>query len=90
MGIILILDIIIVGYISFYTAKVIFGDGPLGRILAVLSCIICAFLYVCLIGWADNTNNSMIIGEWIFFGPIGLTLILLLLTYAFNGKKHSD
>ena len=86
MGIIVILDMIIIGMLSFYIIKGIFGDGPLGRILGVLGCIICAILYGSLLGWA-NYEAEFFWGIIIFFAPIGLTLLLLLLGYAFGGNN---
>ncbi len=90
MAIIMIIDMIIIGYISFNLVKGIFGDGPLGRILAVLSFIIGAIIYGNLVAWTDSNIESMVIGTLIILGPIGLALLSLLLAYAFDGEKHND
>ena len=87
MGLIMILDMIIIGMLSFYIIKGIFGDGPLGRILGVIGCIICAVLYGNLVAWADYNVESMFWGIIIIFAPIGLTLLLLLLGYTFGGNN---
>lgn len=86
-AIVLIADGIIMGALSFNIIKGIFGDQPLGRILAVIGCIFCGFLYFCFALWANNNVESLLLGVIIIFGPIGLILFMALVAYGFNGKK---
>jgi len=89
-ALIMLADMISIGILSFYIIKGIFGDGPLGRIFGVLGCIVCAFLYGSLVGWANYNVESMFWGSVIFFGPFGLLLLLVLLGYAFGGEKANE
>lgn len=89
-GLVVISDSLIMGSISFYIIKKIFGDGPLGRILAVIGCIICGFLYFSLCGWACTSYYiKLFLFLLIVFGPIGFVLLVMLLDYAFKGKKNN-
>lgn len=87
MGWIVIADIIIMGLLASVIVRAIFGDGPLGRFLGIIGFIAGALLYSSLLGWANNGLENSDLISVIIFGPIGLLLLLLLLSYVFAGQK---
>ena len=90
MQFLVLLNPLIIGYISFHIIKGMFGDGPSGRILAVLGFIVCAVLYFLLSYWVLIENYSMFWGILLTFGPIILVLIVMLLVYVSSGNKSNN
>ena len=50
-GLLIIIDIIIMGILAFFVIKAILGDVPLGRIFGVVGGIAGALLYGSLASW---------------------------------------
>lgn len=86
-AIVLIADGIIIGALSLIIIKGIFGNEPLGRIISVLGCVLGGFLYFCFALWANNNVQSLLLGGIIIFGPIIIVLFMVLVAYAYSGKK---
>lgn len=91
-SIFLIANTIVVAIFSFFIIKLLFGDGPLGRILSVLFAIIGGIGYLILYSWMnyEYEGESMILPFAVILGPIGTFLILALLAYAFDGQKNKE
>lgn len=89
MVLVQIIDMVLVGTVTFVFIKGKLNDSPLGRVLAVVGFIAGAILYLALLGWADDsTSSSIFLFCLIYFGPITILLIMLLLGYASGGKKN--
>lgn len=89
MVLVQIADIILVGIVAFMIIKRKFNDSSLGRVLAVLGFIAGAILYLYLLAWADNSpSSSIFLFCLIYFGPVAIFLIILLIGYASGGRKN--
>ncbi len=89
MVLVQIIDMVLVGIVVFVFIKGKFKDSPLGRVLAVIGFIVGVILYLGLLGWADDsTSSSIFLFCLIYFGPIAILLIMLLIGYASSGRKN--
>ena len=84
MGFILLADSFLVAWTVFAITPKILGNTPLGRFSSVIGSILSFFLYLFILAYYNENGSSMLIGMILFFGPIALFLILLLLAYTFN------
>jgi hypothetical protein len=82
-------DILIVTTFAFYLIKVLFGDNPLGRILAVLGAVVTFFTSADIFVWANSGYLNDKIALIILFGPIAIFLLLMLMAYAFDGNTST-
>ena len=90
--IIIIADVITMGFLASGILRAIFGDGPLGRFLGVIGFIAGALLYgkLLLMNFTGNNLENSDMALVILFAPIGLLLLLRLLSYIFAGQKNKS
>jgi len=90
MGLIFLIAIIaniaIIGGVTFLIINVIFGDRSFGRLIKVIAIPTCCLLYLYLMSWA-NDEASFWLGILIYFGPIGLAVLLTILAYIFEASN---
>ena len=85
MNVIIILDVFIVGMLLFYISPAIFGDSPLARLLQIVITAAGGLGYFILCAAANASYSlSLFWGSVIFFGPIVLFLLALLLAYMYK------
>lgn len=83
-----ILDSIIIGMIVFYLIAFLFGNKPLVRLLKLLLGVVAGVLYFWLCAELNYgelaTEVSMATGCLVFFGPVAIVVILLVIGYMFK------
>ena len=85
VNVIMIADVFIVGMFLFYISPVILGDSPMARLLQIVITAAGGLGYFILCSAANASYNlSLFWGAIIFFGPIALFLLLLLLAYMYK------
>jgi vacuolar-type H+-ATPase subunit I/STV1 len=84
--VLIVIGIILCAGFCFIIINAIFNDSSIGRILSTFGAIAGGVGYLMLCSWAKQNVTSMLVENIIFFGPLGL-ILLLLLGYSFSGKS---
>lgn len=87
MIILLIIDVFAYCAVSFWLMKLLFGNKPLGRALAVITAIVVGVMFFNWAVSADSGNTPMWIIITLFLGPVILLVLGAFLGYVFGGKK---
>ena len=94
-GIIIIIDSGLVGLIVAFIFDILLGNKPLARLLRLILGVVSGFAYFYLLGAVNIGEIEVkdITAKILFFGPIVLLVVLLILAYMFKDyaeKQDTD
>lgn len=90
MAMLIIFNILFVGFVGFFITITILGENPKGKAFSILIGIVSVSIYLFISTKVDPTQTKFqeIVSNIMLFGPIALTIIIALLGYIF--KKPSN
>lgn len=86
MLIVFIFDGLIIGSLTFYLVKALFGENPLSRFLRVILAIAAGGYYFFKVLSYSTDGKSMTTFAILSFAPIALIIIVRFIGYVFNQK----
>lgn len=86
MGFLIGFNAVSIGTLVFHAVRKIIGNNPLGRLTQIIAVPVCSLLYIALMSWA-NMNAPFVLATIIMLGPVGISILAVILWYIFIGPQ---